>query len=44
MTWTWSSCSADRVLVFSDGKVIADDPPDQLFLDPAIRRHVLGGE
>jgi branched-chain amino acid transport system ATP-binding protein len=35
---------ADRVLVFNEGKVIADDPPDQLFLDPAIRRHVLGEE
>ncbi len=35
---------ADRVLVFSEGKVIADDPPDQLFLDPVIRRHVLGEE
>jgi branched-chain amino acid transport system ATP-binding protein len=35
---------ADRVLVFSEGRIVADDPPSTLFADPAVRRYVLGEE
>ncbi len=33
---------AERVLVFSEGKIIADDPPGTLFADPAVRKYILG--
>ncbi len=33
---------ADRVLVFVEGKVIADGPPREVLRDPAVRRGVLG--
>jgi len=33
---------AQRVLVFNDGKVVADGPPDALFADPSVRRAILG--
>jgi branched-chain amino acid transport system ATP-binding protein len=33
---------ADRVLVFAEGKILADDRPDAIFADPAVRAHVLG--
>jgi branched-chain amino acid transport system ATP-binding protein len=33
---------ADRVLVFAEGKIIADDRPGAIFADPAVRAHVLG--
>lgn len=35
---------ADRVLVFSEGRVIADDAPAALFADPAVRKSLLGEE
>jgi len=35
---------AERVLVFSEGKIIADDPPRALFADPVVRRYILGEE
>lgn len=35
---------AERVLVFSEGKIIADDPPSALFADPVVRRYILGEE
>lgn len=33
---------ADRVLVFAEGKILADDRPDAVFANPAVRGHVLG--
>ena len=33
---------ADRVLVFAEGKILADDRPDAVFANPAVRTHVLG--
>jgi branched-chain amino acid transport system ATP-binding protein len=33
---------ADRVLVFAEGKILADDRPDAIFANPAVRAHVLG--
>jgi len=35
---------AERVLVFSEGRIIADDPPGALFADPVVRRYILGEE
>lgn len=35
---------ADRVLVFSEGRILADDPPATLFADPAVRKYLLGEE
>lgn len=33
---------ADRVLVFAEGTILADDRPDAVFVNPAVRTHVLG--
>ncbi len=33
-----------RVIVFDDGKVIADGKPDDVLADPEVRKTVLGGE
>jgi branched-chain amino acid transport system ATP-binding protein len=33
---------AERVIVFADGSVLADGPPDAVFGQPEVRRHVLG--
>jgi branched-chain amino acid transport system ATP-binding protein len=33
---------ADRVLVFAEGTILADGPPDVVFAQPEVRRHVLG--
>jgi branched-chain amino acid transport system ATP-binding protein len=33
-----------RVLVFHDGKVIADGKPERVLADPEVRKTVLGGE
>jgi branched-chain amino acid transport system ATP-binding protein len=33
---------ADRVLVFSEGAILADDRPDAVFANPEVRKHVLG--
>ena len=33
---------ADRVLVFADGAILADDRPEAVFANPAVRTHVLG--
>jgi branched-chain amino acid transport system ATP-binding protein len=33
---------AERVLVFSEGSIMADDTPERVFADPAVRAHVLG--
>jgi branched-chain amino acid transport system ATP-binding protein len=33
---------ADRVLVFAEGSILADDRPDAVFANPAVRTHVLG--
>jgi branched-chain amino acid transport system ATP-binding protein len=33
---------ADRVVVFAEGAILADDRPDAIFADPAVRMHVLG--
>jgi len=30
--------------VFSEGRIIADDPPGALFADPIVRRYILGEE
>ncbi len=35
---------AKRVLVFNDGKVIADGKPDDVMSDPEVKKTVLGGE
>lgn len=35
---------AERVLVFHEGKVIADAPPQTLFSDPSVRKALLGRE
>jgi branched-chain amino acid transport system ATP-binding protein len=33
---------AQRVLVFAEGKILADDRPEAVFANPAVRTHVLG--
>jgi branched-chain amino acid transport system ATP-binding protein len=33
---------AQRVLVFSEGRIIADVAPEGLFAEPAVRQHILG--
>jgi branched-chain amino acid transport system ATP-binding protein len=33
---------ADRVLVFAEGTILADDRPETVFANPAVRAHVLG--
>jgi branched-chain amino acid transport system ATP-binding protein len=33
---------ADRVLLFSEGRVVADDTPAALFADPVVRKSLLG--
>jgi branched-chain amino acid transport system ATP-binding protein len=33
---------ADRVLVFAEGRILADDRPEAVFANPAVRTHVLG--
>ncbi len=33
---------ADRVLVFSEGTILADGSPDDVFANPDVKRHVLG--
>ena len=33
---------AERVLVFNDGRIIADDEPESVLADPEVRRTVLG--
>jgi branched-chain amino acid transport system ATP-binding protein len=33
---------ADRVLVFSDGAILADDSPEGVFANQEVRKHVLG--
>jgi branched-chain amino acid transport system ATP-binding protein len=33
---------ADRVLVFAEGSILADGPPDVVFAQAEVRRHVLG--
>jgi branched-chain amino acid transport system ATP-binding protein len=33
---------ADRVLVFSEGSILADGDPEAVFANPAVRTHVLG--
>ena len=33
---------ADRVLVFAEGKILADDAPRAIFANPEVRKHVLG--
>lgn len=35
---------ADRVLVFAEGKILADDRPETVLANPAVRAHVLGEE
>jgi branched-chain amino acid transport system ATP-binding protein len=33
---------ADRVLVFSEGAILADGSPQEVFVNPEVKRHVLG--
>ena len=33
---------SDRVLAFYSGEIIADDPPDEVLSDPAVRKYVTG--
>jgi branched-chain amino acid transport system ATP-binding protein len=33
---------ADRVVVFAEGRILANDRPEAVFADPAVRLHVLG--
>jgi branched-chain amino acid transport system ATP-binding protein len=33
---------ADRVLVFAEGTILADDRPQAIFANPEVRKHVLG--
>jgi len=33
---------SERVLAFYNGKIIADDVPDQLFIDPDVQRYITG--
>ena len=35
---------AERALVFNEGKVIADGPPESLLADPSVKRAILGRE
>lgn len=35
---------AERVIAFYDGRIIADGGPEQVFVDPDVRRYVVGGE
>lgn len=35
---------ADRVIAFSDGRILADGPAAQVLDDPEVRRHVVGSE
>jgi branched-chain amino acid transport system ATP-binding protein len=35
---------AERILVFNEGKVIADGSPDTIFTDPSVRRIIIGRE
>ena len=34
---------SDRVLAFYDGRIIADDAPDEVLSDPDVQRYVTGG-
>jgi branched-chain amino acid transport system ATP-binding protein len=33
---------SQRVLVFDNGEVLADGPPDSVLMNPAVRKAVLG--
>jgi branched-chain amino acid transport system ATP-binding protein len=35
---------AERVIAFYDGRIIADGEPGHVFVDPDVRRYVVGGE